>query len=40
MVINTPNEGEDIIETIRDESADGEVSHFQALTAACLQLLV
>ncbi len=30
----TPNEGEDIIETIRDESADGEVSHFQALTAA------
>jgi AGCS family alanine or glycine:cation symporter len=31
---STPNEGEDIIETIRDESADGEVSHFQALTAA------
>lgn len=30
----TPNEGGDIIETIRDESADGEVSHFQALTAA------
>ena len=30
----TPNEGEDIIETIRDDSADGEVSHFQALTAA------
>ncbi|MEY8847553.1 alanine/glycine:cation symporter family protein [Psychroserpens sp. XS_ASV72] len=30
----TPNETEDIIETIRDESADGEVSHFQALTAA------
>ena len=31
---STPNEGEDVIETIRDESADGEVSHFQALTAA------
>ena len=31
---STPNEGGDIIETIRDESADGEVSHFQALTAA------
>jgi AGCS family alanine or glycine:cation symporter len=30
----TPNEGADIIETIRDDSADGEVSHFQALTAA------
>lgn len=30
----TPNEQEDIIETIRDDSADGEVSHFQALTAA------
>jgi len=30
----TPNEGENIIETIRDDSADGEVSHFQALTAA------
>ncbi len=29
-----PNEGENIIETIRDDSADGEVSHFQALTAA------
>jgi AGCS family alanine or glycine:cation symporter len=27
-------EKKDIIETIRDESADGEVSHFQALTAA------
>jgi len=26
--------GGDAIETIRDESADGEVSHFQALTAA------
>lgn len=26
--------GGDLIETIRDESADGEVSHFQALTAA------
>ncbi|MBR9847022.1 MAG: alanine:cation symporter family protein [Algicola sp.] len=31
---STPNEGEDLIETIRDEGADGEVSHFQALTAA------
>lgn len=30
----TPNEQADIIETIRDDSADGEVSHFQALTAA------
>ncbi len=30
----TPNEHENIIETIRDDSADGEVSHFQALTAA------
>ncbi|MAO08170.1 MAG: D-alanine glycine permease [Alteromonas sp.] len=30
----TPNEGVDLPETIRDESADGEVSHFQALTAA------
>ncbi len=30
----TPNEEENIIETIRDDSADGEVSHFQALTAA------
>ncbi|MCW8982281.1 MAG: alanine:cation symporter family protein [Altibacter sp.] len=30
----TDNEGENIIETIRDDSADGEVSHFQALTAA------
>ncbi|TVZ25470.1 AGCS family alanine or glycine:cation symporter [Gillisia sp. Hel_I_86] len=30
----TPNEGKNIIETIRDDSADGEVSHFQALTAA------
>ena len=30
----TPNEGGNIIETIRDDSADGEVSHFQALTAA------
>lgn len=30
----TPNEGENIIETIRDDSAEGEVSHFQALTAA------
>ncbi|WP_438962723.1 alanine/glycine:cation symporter family protein [Nonlabens sp.] len=26
--------GGDVFETIRDESADGEVSHFQALTAA------
>ncbi len=30
----TPNETGDIIETIKDEGADGEVSHFQALTAA------
>lgn len=30
----TPNEGGDIIETLRDEGADGEVTHFQALTAA------
>lgn len=30
----TPNEGQDIIETLRDEGADGEVTHFQALTAA------
>ncbi|MBT0608973.1 alanine/glycine:cation symporter family protein [Aequorivita echinoideorum] len=30
----TPNEQENIIETIRDDNADGEVSHFQALTAA------
>lgn len=30
----TPNEGENIIETLKDDSADGEVSHFQALTAA------
>lgn len=30
----TPNEQSDIIETIRNEGADGEVSHFQALTAA------
>lgn len=31
---STPNEGEDIIETLKNEDADGEVSHFQALTAA------
>ena len=31
---NTANEGENIIETMRDDGADGEVSHFQALTAA------
>ncbi|MHA7941645.1 alanine/glycine:cation symporter family protein [Formosa sp. 3Alg 14/1] len=31
---STPNEGENIIETLRDDSAEGEVSHFQALTAA------
>ncbi|WP_246296560.1 alanine/glycine:cation symporter family protein [Winogradskyella vidalii] len=31
---STPNEGENIIETIKDDGADGEVSHFQALTAA------
>ena len=30
----TDNEGHNIIETIRDDSAEGEVSHFQALTAA------
>ncbi len=30
----TPNEQENLIETIRDDSAEGEVSHFQALTAA------
>ena len=30
----TPNEQGNLIETIRDDSADGEVSHFQALTAA------
>lgn len=30
----TPNEQENIFETVRDDSADGEVSHFQALTAA------
>src|SRR5690554_895930 len=30
----TPNEQENLIETIRDDSADGEVSHFQALTTA------
>ncbi|MFB9054872.1 alanine/glycine:cation symporter family protein [Formosa undariae] len=30
----TPNEDENIIETLRDDSAEGEVSHFQALTAA------
>lgn len=30
----TPNEGVNLPETIRDDSADGEVSHFQALTAA------
>lgn len=30
----TPNVDENIIETLRDDSADGEVSHFQALTAA------
>ena len=30
----TPNDDENIFETIRDDSADGEVSHFQALTAA------
>ncbi|WP_373056871.1 alanine/glycine:cation symporter family protein [Zunongwangia sp. H14] len=30
----TPNEDANIIETLRDDSADGEVSHFQALTAA------
>lgn len=31
---STPNEDADIIETLRDDSADGEVTHFQALTAA------
>lgn len=31
---STDNEGENIIETLRDDGADGEVSHFQALTAA------
>ncbi|QDO92531.1 alanine:cation symporter family protein [Formosa sediminum] len=31
---STPNDDENIIETLRDDSADGEVSHFQALTAA------
>ncbi|NRR90434.1 alanine:cation symporter family protein [Winogradskyella undariae] len=31
---NTANEGENIIETMKDDGADGEVSHFQALTAA------
>jgi len=30
----TPNEGDDIPETIKVESAEGEVSHFQALSAA------
>ena len=30
----TANEQENLIETIRDDSAEGEVSHFQALTAA------
>lgn len=30
----TPNEHENIIETLRDDGAEGEVSHFQALTAA------
>lgn len=30
----TPNEDQNIIETLRDDSAHGEVSHFQALTAA------
>lgn len=30
----TSNEDENIIETLRDDSAHGEVSHFQALTAA------
>ncbi|WP_274475999.1 alanine/glycine:cation symporter family protein [Mangrovimonas aestuarii] len=30
----TPNEEHNIIETLRDDSAHGEVSHFQALTAA------
>ncbi|UKM64628.1 alanine:cation symporter family protein [Flavobacteriaceae bacterium GSB9] len=31
---STPNEGEDLIETVRNEGVHGEVSHFQALTAA------
>ncbi|MBU2950170.1 alanine:cation symporter family protein [Tamlana agarivorans] len=31
---STPNEDANIIETLRDDSAHGEVSHFQALTAA------
>ncbi|WP_066225153.1 alanine/glycine:cation symporter family protein [Formosa haliotis] len=30
----TPNDHANIIETLRDDSAEGEVSHFQALTAA------
>ncbi|WP_372756710.1 alanine/glycine:cation symporter family protein [Mariniflexile sp.] len=30
----TPNEEHNIIETLRDDGAHGEVSHFQALTAA------
>ncbi len=30
----TDNEGGDVFETIKNEGADGEVSHFQALTAA------
>lgn len=30
----TPNDGKDIPETLKNEGADGEVSHFQALTAA------
>tara|TARA_R110002096_G_scaffold64789_1_gene157735 strand:+ start:1437 stop:3059 length:1623 start_codon:yes stop_codon:yes gene_type:complete len=30
----TPNEDHNIIETLRDDGAHGEVSHFQALTAA------
>lgn len=30
----TPNENHNIIETLRDDGAHGEVSHFQALTAA------
>jgi AGCS family alanine or glycine:cation symporter len=30
----TDNDGENIIETLKNEGADGEVSHFQALTAA------
>lgn len=31
---STPNEDHNIIETLRDDGAHGEVSHFQALTAA------